>query len=55
MVDDTERLGRVTVDGEVWGALAPLGNTLVEGTSVMVTSMEGTRLVVEPVEASGSS
>ena len=55
VVDDTERLGRVTVDGEVWGALAPLGNTLVEGTRVMVTSMEGTRLVVEPVEASGSN
>ena len=53
VVDDTERLGRVTVDGEVWGALTPVDAVLAEGTRVMVTSMQGTRLVVEPVEPSG--
>lgn len=54
VVDDTQRLGRVTVDGEIWGVLTPIGATLPEGTRVRVTSMQGTRLVVEPIEPSGS-
>ena len=54
VVDDTQRLGRVTVDGEIWGVLTPTGATLPEGTRVRVTSMQGTRLVVEPIEPSGS-
>jgi len=51
--DDTERLGRVTIDGEVWGALSRASTALAEGTRVKVTSMKGTRLLVEPVEVPG--
>ncbi len=49
--DDTDRRGRITVDGEVWGAVADQGMTLAEGTRVRITSMKGTRVVVEPIDA----
>jgi membrane protein implicated in regulation of membrane protease activity len=50
--DDTERHGRVTVDGEVWGALAADDVELPAGTRVRVKGMQGTRIVVEPVTPS---
>jgi membrane protein implicated in regulation of membrane protease activity len=43
--DDTERKGRVSVDGEVWGALSDDG-VLHEGDKVQVTDMAGTRVRV---------
>jgi membrane protein implicated in regulation of membrane protease activity len=47
--DDTARAGRVTVDGEVWGAVIESHATLDIGTKVRVLAMKGTRVVVEPV------
>jgi membrane protein implicated in regulation of membrane protease activity len=47
--DDTDRRGRVAVDGEIWGALSDVEHTLHAGTRVRVASMKGTRVVVEPV------
>ena len=45
--DDTDRKGRVTVDGEVWGALAAGDDGIAVGTRVKVLSVQGTRIVVE--------
>jgi membrane protein implicated in regulation of membrane protease activity len=45
--DDTERRGRVKVLGEEWGALTGGDRTLPAGAKVRVTSMNGTRVVVE--------
>ena len=47
--DDTDRRGRVTVDGEVWGALTKLERALPAGMKVRVAAMQGTRVVVEPL------
>jgi membrane protein implicated in regulation of membrane protease activity len=46
--DDTDRKGRVTVLGEVWGALAADDGGIPIGAKVKVLSMQGTRIVVEP-------
>lgn len=50
--DDTDRRGRVSVHGEVWGALTDQGTPLAEGSKVRVTSVNGTRVVVEPLDFS---
>lgn len=49
--DDSDRRGRVTVAGEVWGAITDVASTLAVGTKVRVVSMLGTRVVVEPVDS----
>jgi len=49
--DDTDRRGRVSVDGEVWGALTEADTPLAEGSKVRVTSVNGTRVVVEPLNS----
>jgi membrane protein implicated in regulation of membrane protease activity len=46
--DDTDRQGRVTVSGEVWGALPDGDYTVDAGTKVVVTAVNGTRVVVRP-------
>lgn len=46
--DDTDRRGRVAVDGELWGALTDLDEPLPAGIRIRVASMRGTRVVVEP-------
>jgi membrane protein implicated in regulation of membrane protease activity len=43
--DDTDRRGRVAIDGETWGALSDAG-VLAEGAHVTVTDMAGTRVRV---------
>ena len=49
--DDTDRKGRVSIDGEMWGALSDHG-VLPEGAKVRVTEMTGTRVrVVERAAA----
>jgi membrane protein implicated in regulation of membrane protease activity len=48
-VDDTERRGRVKVAGETWGALTDDDRVLRTGSKVRITSMNGTRLMVEPI------
>jgi membrane protein implicated in regulation of membrane protease activity len=47
--DDTDRRGRVTTHGEVWGATSHDGSVLPNGTKVRVLAVHGTRVVVEPV------
>lgn len=53
--DDTDRRGRVSVNGEVWGALTEQDTPLAEGTKVHVTSVNGTRVVVELLDFSAPS
>jgi membrane protein implicated in regulation of membrane protease activity len=53
--DDTDRRGRVSVNGEVWGALSEHDNPLAEGSKVRVTAVNGTRVVVEPLDFTGPS
>ncbi len=45
--DDTERKGRVKVEGEIWSALTDGHVKIAEGTKVRVTEMHGTRVKVE--------
>jgi membrane protein implicated in regulation of membrane protease activity len=51
--DDTDRRGRVTAQGEIWGAISANGRVLPIGTHVRVTAVNGTKVVVEPAEAAG--
>ncbi len=53
--NDTERLGRIKVAGEVWGATASHDEPLAEGTKVRITHMQGTRVIVEPITADESN
>ena len=46
--DDTNRAGRIKVEGEVWGALPDGHYRIAEGTRVRITAMHGTRVVVTP-------
>lgn len=46
---DTDRRGRVSVAGEVWGALTDRPEPIAEGSTVRITSMRGTRVVVQPL------
>ncbi len=48
--DDTDRRGRVTLLGEVWGALAAGDDGIPAGAKVKVLSMQGTRVVVEAID-----
>ena len=47
--DDTSRAGRVSIDGEVWGALTDGAYRIANGARVRVLAMKGTRVVVEPI------
>ena len=49
--DDTERRGRVKIEGEVWSALTNGAIALTEGSKVTVTEMHGTRVIVTPLIA----
>ncbi len=49
--DDTERQGRVSVGGEVWGALADGDFSVDAGTKVVITAVNGTRVMVRPAAA----
>jgi membrane protein implicated in regulation of membrane protease activity len=44
--DDTDRQGRVSVNGEIWGALTETDAVLEAGTKVVITEVNGTRVVV---------
>jgi len=48
--DDVERRGRISVAGEVWGATSDQQVPISVGTRVRIKSLEGTRVVVEPIE-----
>jgi membrane protein implicated in regulation of membrane protease activity len=47
--NDTERHGRVKVMGEEWGALTDGDRPLRSGSKVRISSMNGTRVMVEPI------
>lgn len=47
--DDTDRTGRVALDGEIWGALTDSDEIIAAGRRVRVAAMRGTRVVVEAV------
>ncbi|MFK8022528.1 MAG: NfeD family protein [Ilumatobacter sp.] len=47
--DDIDRRGRVKVAGEDWGALVDGGSVIADGSKVRITSMAGTRVMVEAV------
>jgi membrane protein implicated in regulation of membrane protease activity len=51
--DDTERRGRVAIEGEVWGALPAEEAAIEPGTRVRVAGVVGTRVVVSPVGTAG--
>jgi membrane protein implicated in regulation of membrane protease activity len=46
---DTTRAGRVSLDGEQWGALTDGTNTIPTRARVRVVEMRGTRVVVEQI------
>ncbi len=49
--DDVTRHGRVNISGEIWGALA-IGARIIEpGTHVRITMVQGTRVIVEPIQS----
>ena len=45
--NDTDRKGRVQVEGEVWSALSDGRLIITEGSKVRITEMHGTRVRVE--------
>ncbi len=48
--DDTERRGRVTAHGEVWGATSENGEPLALGTHVRIVSVSGTKVIVQSTD-----
>jgi membrane protein implicated in regulation of membrane protease activity len=53
--DDTERRGRVTAHGEVWGATSQDGTALTAGTHVRIVAVSGTKVIVESTEVTPPS
>ncbi len=47
--DDTDRKGRVTVAGEVWGVV-DADQPFAVGDHIQVVAMKGTRVVITPIE-----
>ncbi|MDH3754930.1 MAG: NfeD family protein [Acidimicrobiia bacterium] len=52
--DDAERRGRISVEGETWGVVTSDEMPLSTGTKVRIMSMQGARLVVEPIDSDES-
>ncbi len=48
--DDTDRRGRVTAHGDVWGAVSQDGCVLPQGTHVRIVAVNGTKVVVESTD-----
>lgn len=48
--DDTDRRGRVTAHGEVWGATSRDGTPLPTGTHVRIVAVSGTKVIVESTD-----
>ncbi len=53
--DDTDRRGRVTAHGEVWGATSENGTFIPAGTHVRIVSVSGTKVSVESTDVSPPS
>jgi membrane protein implicated in regulation of membrane protease activity len=48
--DDTERRGRISAHGEVWGATSDNGKPLAKGTHIRIVSVSGTKVAVESTD-----
>jgi membrane protein implicated in regulation of membrane protease activity len=48
--EDTDRRGRVTAHGEVWGAISASGVSLPVGTHVRIVEVSGTKVVVSSID-----
>lgn len=48
--DDTDRRGRVTAHGDVWGATSENGQPLTQGTHVRIVAVTGTKVIVQSTE-----
>ncbi len=48
--DDTDRRGRVTAHGEVWGATSESGEPLAQGTHVRIVAVTGTKVIVQSTD-----
>jgi membrane protein implicated in regulation of membrane protease activity len=53
--DDTERRGRVTAHGEVWGATSDNGRPIPQGTHVRIVAVTGTKVIVESIDVAPPS
>ena len=49
--DDTDRRGRITAHGEVWGATSETGQPLAQGTHIRIVAVTGTKVVVQPTDS----
>ena len=49
--EDTDRRGRVTAHGEIWGAISAAGTALPLGTHVRILEVSGTKVIVESTDA----
>ncbi len=49
-IDNLKNVGRVRIDKEEWRADSGTGNVIPEGTKVKVTGLDGTHLVVVPLD-----
>ncbi len=49
-IDNVEAVGTVRVDGQIWSARSKEGEIIPAETEVMVRSIEGVKLIVEPKE-----
>ena len=48
--DDTERRGRISAHGDVWGATSENGRPLAKGVHVRIVSVTGTKVSVESTD-----
>ncbi len=48
--DDSDRRGRVTAHGEIWGATSENGEPLALGTHVRIVAVSGTKVIVESTD-----
>lgn len=48
--DDSDRRGRITVHGEIWGATSATGTPLALGTHIRIIEVSGTRAIVQSIE-----
>jgi membrane protein implicated in regulation of membrane protease activity len=48
--DDTERRGRVTAHGEVWGATSENGRPIPLGAHVRIVAVSGTKVIVQSTD-----
>ena len=52
--DDSDRRGRVTAHGEIWGAISSDRSVLPVGTHVRVVAVNGTKVTVQPLDPPAS-